>query len=251
MDNEIYERNVNTQLRHFGIRPTVKYSLVKQMAFNRTKDFKTGCVHFNFGEFLQAKVPDNIANHLEQLYQASALQKTGKVYSIDDNKQNANECNYNINLKFFDEYYYEGKKYVRIDKLIINPRFYDHARNKEEYINKVYWLSVEPLTWIAYPEADIAITKKIIMSGIPYNMFKEPNVNFIKEMLYRYNYSDLAKKAESDLLKAVKNPDDIFRLTDIYNYMNQYLLPSMMPSQVENCHSIETGYQKKLIGYRR
>ena len=103
-----------------------------------------------------------------------------------------------LTAKFFyenyDEYEYNGKKYIR----------FIGDRNCEEEVlsdgrtvqnGNIYWVSVEPIKWMIDEKAGIALSKKILISGIQFCHRDENTNNFndknIKKFMDNYFSKDI------------------------------------------------------------
>ena len=145
-----------------GTRPAINFSLIKAHA---TKTSDCGVDRYQFGEYPQTVVDKKTQDKLEDLFVSNNLQKTDKYFtispSLDDGK---------LSLYSLCEYELDGKKYVRVpymerDKM----RWMSHEMIK--YLPS-YWVEVEPITWLVDKELDIALSEKVLFSGIPFNDIK-------------------------------------------------------------------------------
>ena len=129
------------------------------------------------GEYPKTKVSPTLNNELESLFNGghlkSGLKCTGKLYTtngeISDghpflSKQNA-------------EFEYNGEKYVRVTSLNVSPDFIFHDKSKVGQTGEIYWVKVEPITFIIsnYHELEKGTateieldSEEIILSGIPF-----------------------------------------------------------------------------------
>ena len=159
-----------------GIRPIIKYSsnssLINEIKVNNNKEFI-------YGTYPQNIIDDDFAGVLENMYHIGNLKTTGKNYMFNN----------------YPEYECVGCKCIRV---IGNPDINDTimlSDNKVAKRNKVYWIRVSPIEWLIDEKDKIAITKKIILTGVPYHHDD-------------YYYID-------------------FKNTDLYKYMNTYLIKDM------------------------
>ena len=75
----------------------------------------------------------------------------------------------NRNLRLLvEEQMYNGKKYIRF---IGNSNSNGEILSNGEFveIDKPYWILVEPIKWLVDEINDIALSKKIIFSGVQFN----------------------------------------------------------------------------------
>jgi len=225
--NEIYDMSIPTEMRHQGIRPIIDFSNTDYQISNPGIHVRT------YGEYPQmlASVTDSL--ELELLYRDNCLVSTGKTYTIDSNTFDYAESHEKINPVKLPEYYYDGKKYVRIEHNILNFLYqYKLSNNTMTYDSDAYWVEVMPLEWIIFPDLRMALSKNVIMSGIPYNICTMPKRNEFLEFFGAYNNELLMKEILDKECSILKNYDDIFRMTDMYMFMNKYMMNEISPSDV-------------------
>lgn len=184
--------------RVIGVRPVVSYSYISKFASNRV--VKNDIEEVEFGEYPQTIVSEEYSKELESLYSQNELKQTGKKYTTDSVYYE--ECNNRFQPRTHIEYEYKGSKYIRFiadkngeDKLLSDGR-------KVE-INKPYWLKVEPITWLVDKKSGIALCKKIIFSGIRFNI--------------AYNISN-------------------FKDTEIKHFMDNYFSKEILPLKLDNIY---------------
>jgi hypothetical protein len=153
-----------------------------------------------FGEYPQTVVGVSVSNKLSILYDLGELEETGKIYTLDSS-HNSNS-NAKFMARYFIEYELNGHKYIRFltDNSYCNGNFLSDGR--KIYPNSIYWVSVEPITWIVDNKNNIALSKNILLSGIQYNNYDKDNQEF----------------------------ED----SDIYNYLNKIFLNDIVPSKSYN-----------------
>ena len=137
-----------------------------------------------------------ISVSLEELYEQNLLNKTGKIYTADS--INPLDAYTEFEYRNFDEYEYEGSKYIRF----VTNEFTEAFKLSDETViekDKVYYLKVEPIKWIVDKNADIVISKDILFAGI--QMDKEINnwdprfeSTQMKGYLDAYFYDEIKKK---------------------------------------------------------
>lgn len=174
--------------RQSGIRPVLLWNNISQ---NNNK-----IIELVYGEYPQNIVEKEESSTLELLYNMNQLIETGKIYTLDS------PHNSNSSAKFmernFVEYIYNNQKYIRFvtDNSYCNGNLLSDGR--KIYPNYVYWINVNPITWIVDCKNSIAISKDILLAGIQYN-----------------NYNKINKKFEE---------------SDIYEYLNYYFINDIIPS---------------------
>ena len=91
---------------------------------------------------------------------------------------------------------YNGKKYVRIE-----ANFYHKEgttlSNGKTYKNGDYvWVEVQPIRWLVSLKEDKAITRDIILAGIPYNKDNNYSGKLEDSTLYQYINNIFAREIE-------------------------------------------------------
>jgi len=179
-----------------GVRPVVSYSKIKSLSMNKVCN-KDGLLEVEYGEYPQMIVEKGLWNVLEKKYNKGILKKTGKQYCMDSVL--LDEYEKKFIPRFFDEYEYKGKKYIRFvgDG---NSDYEKLSDGSEIVIEEVYWIEVLPIKWLVDKKNDVALSKEIIVSGIQFAI-TEYNGNFFE--------------------------------TEMYKFMNKYLVKDIIPSGVE------------------
>jgi len=152
--------------RTIGARPVMSYEIVK----DELESSEDNVFEVEFGEYPQTIAEKEISVSLEELYEQNLLNKTGKIYTADS--INPLDAYTEFEYRNFDEYEYEGSKYIRF----VTNEFIEAFKLSDETViekDKVYYLKVEPIKWIVDKNADIVISKDILFAGI--QMDKEIN----------------------------------------------------------------------------
>ena len=190
--------SVDMNSRCNGVRPTIKYSSIYNATKNR-KRIDDDILEVEYGEYPQKYVglSDTIA--LEKLFKNNKLKKTGKSYTT--------------NLKFFDstemfvpsnhiEYEYKGKKYIRIFNYRAN-RDVKLSNGDGLYDQLAYWIEVQPIKWLVDEKQDVAVTKDVLLAGIPLEKDKcverdSFDETFIQNYLDQYMVKDIVASKSSE-----------------------------------------------------
>lgn len=182
-------------------------------------------IEYEYGEYPQWAASATIHLELEELYNRGDLLKTGKTYTTDSRKYNE----YNKSFKELKhiEYYYKGKKYVRVK---MNSCKEDYKKiklsNGIEYSNcDNIWIEVKPIIWLIDTINNLGVSKYVLFSGLQFvnkieyicdvNEFKRniSNTNlmrflndiFSKEIVQSQKYiisnSQLSREEEIEKLK--------------------------------------------------
>lgn len=200
--------------RDIGIRPIISYSQIKDKITNESYIY--GLKQVEFGEYPGDIENEAISELLEEKFQNKTLIKTGKTYttdSIDD---------YFKGIPFkpreFEEYEYKGFKYIRFVGEFINHG-YTLSDNRTISSTNGYWIKVEPIEWLVDEENDIAITKKIIVSGIQFDLnCTKNNTTFEETNIKKYLDNYLKKDIIPSITKTKKEKIDLPQ-TEKRNYL--------------------------------
>jgi len=187
-------------VRDIGVRPAFNYLFSEKLenVFSKKAKFINGILEVEFGEYPQTIVSGNLFKTLEMLYSNKIIKQTGKSYTTDSVKNL--DINVNFIKKTYFEYEHEGKKYVRLvgDKIAIGRVLSNNDVVKK---NKPYWIEVEPIKWMIDKRTGIALSKKILFSGIQFDNKED----------YKGNFEN----------------------TNIKKYMDDYFSKDIIPSEIE------------------
>ena len=164
VDNKGDITSENPFKHNIGIRPVVRYSSIKDSATNiKTKNsiFKK---EVEFGEYPQMVASVTLSKKLAKLYLSNDenLKETGKSYTTNINIVK-------IDNPFFPykhfEYEYNGEKYILFfSDETVNNKVLSNGVTAED--GNLYWIKVEPIVWLVDEVNDIAISKRVLLSGI-------------------------------------------------------------------------------------
>ncbi|UKI26799.1 MAG: ATP-binding protein [Bacilli bacterium] len=157
-----------------------------------------GTEEVEYGEYPQYAADSRMQSILESEYNRG-MNKTGRSYTFDSVKYD----DYDTGFKpvAYEEYEYQGKKYIRIraNSDFEGGKF--KLSNGVEYRNGDYvWVEVSPVKWLIDDRARILISKMGLVSGI---RFLDKRTNYkgdfsrteMKEYLDRYMIHDLTQTA--------------------------------------------------------
>lgn len=175
-DGTCYQSYVEN--RRVGARPVICYSSISNNSPILRRFFEV-----EYGEYPQTKLNENDSEILEKLFLKNTINKTGKTYTSDS----VSYQNYDIPFQERNhiEYEYNGRKYIRFvgDSICEGKILSDGTVVK---INLPYWICVEPIIWIIDKKNNIALSKKILFSGIVFNYKKDYIRNFNKKTIKEY-----------------------------------------------------------------
>lgn len=164
--------------RQCGARPVLLWN-TDINKFNNNEIFEE-----HFGEY-----PQSIAGLMEQfllenLYNLNELEETGKRYVVDS--YHSRDSNAKFMKRDLVEYEYNGKKYIRF----VTDSFYDREGILSDGTvvkpSNVYWIKVEPITWLFDLKNKMALSKKILFSGIQFNNYEKENALFEESDIYNF-----------------------------------------------------------------
>ena len=192
--------------RVVGVRPIVKFSSIKPMV----SDFKVcddGIKEALFGEYPDTIADESISSELEKIYNFNLGIgiMTEKEYTVDKT------YSYHDNIPFFKkiypEYFYEGKKYVRVPV----SSYLSHSKSgvvlsdKKFHDNGSYvWLEVKPQKLLIDENNDLAVFDNVILAGIQFNRIRNYKGDFNKTFMKKY----LDKYFSKEILPSVKYSDN-------------------------------------------
>ena len=193
--NENGKRNCIFRYHRLGaVRPVLQSSVIfSQISPNRMRGYN-GTEEVEYGEYPQNASDSRMQNILESEYNRG-MNKTGRSYTFNSVKYD----DYYTGFKpvTYEEYEYQGKKYIRIKA---NSKFGSNKfmlSNGVRYKNGDYvWVEVSPVKWLIDDKTGILISKKGLVSGIRFldNRYKgDFDKTEMKEYLDKYMLRDLTQ----------------------------------------------------------
>lgn len=184
--------------RNCAVRPALQSSVIfSQISPNRVRGYN-GTEEVEYGEYPQYAADLRMQSILESEYNRG-MNKTGRSYTFDSVKYD----DYDTGFKpvTYEEYEYQGKKYIRIraNSAFDGSKF--KLSNGVEYRDGDYvWVEVSPVKWLIDDRTGILISKFGLVSGI---RFLDKRTNYkgdfskteMKEYLDRYMIHDLTQTA--------------------------------------------------------
>ena len=182
--------------RSSGARPTISYSLISNYSTNKKRN-KKGILEVEYGEYPQTVVPEVSSKILEKAfanmsYSNTGMKETGKSYTTDS--VSCQDRDIPFQARTHTEYEYKGRKYIRF---VADSNCEGEGLTDGRMIRygNPYWVSVEPIKWMIDEKEDIALSKKIIFSGVQFNRISNYRVDFnktdIKEFMDKYFSKDI------------------------------------------------------------
>ena len=178
-----------------GIRPSIKYSEIKQNS-TVVGIYDNGCIEVEYGEYPERKLSSLEQDELTKKLISGKLKKTDKKYSI----------------------------YSKKDKSIINLlEVIDNQGNK--YVLKDgEWYQVNQIRWIVNQQKNLAIAKYMIAGGLEYGAYKLPKMTEFEEDFERTHpmKNPPSRRRMFELRKTNKSIIEGF----LYSVLPQDIIPS-------------------------
>lgn len=187
----------STNERVGGARPVCNYDSILSQTMNETTN-KDNVLEVEFGEYPQSIVDENLSKSIEEEYINGIIRKTGKKYVVDSVKLGVNTTKFQP--KTYLEYEYKENKYVRVvgDGLALGNLLSD---GKMVESGDVFWVKVEPIKWLVDEKDNIAVSKKILFSGVPFSSRKKYDGVFENTRIYKYLDGNFSKQIEPSIFK--------------------------------------------------
>lgn len=161
--------NYGTYCNHndYSIRPVLIFSsssVFQQITSKRISGYN-GTEEIEFGEYSQYVADVNMQEILENAYKNEFLYKTGRNYTFDSRVfDERSQCFKPIT---YDEYEYNGKKYIRVKANSIFEIYSFELSNGSYYKNGDYvWVEVSPVIWLIDDKTKMLVSKRGLVSGI-------------------------------------------------------------------------------------
>ena len=168
--------NFNVCERPYGARPALPYSSIRSICSNEVRD-SFGVLEVEYGEYPQTIVDESHSRELERAYNNGIIKVTGKTYTTDS--VGLDDYNASFQPRQHQEFEYNGRKYIRFvgDK---NGEGKILSDGREIKVGEVYWVAVEPIKWLVDEKTDIALSKRIIFSGVQFQKTRNYKGDFDK-----------------------------------------------------------------------
>ena len=151
--------------RDGGARPVISYSSISSFSINKSRGLN-GILEVEYGEYPQDIVPESFAETLENAYSDRTIKQTGKTYTTDS--VNFEDVTIPFKASEHIEYEYNGRKYIRFigdsncSEVVLSDGRTIHS-------GSAYWIEVKPIKWMIDERTNIALSKKLIFSGIQFD----------------------------------------------------------------------------------
>ena len=185
--------------RNGAIRPALLSSyLFSQISPNRVRGYN-GTEEVEYGEYPQFAPDDRTQRQLESDYQSRRLRQTGRNYTFDSTPYN--KLSKGFQAVTYEEYEYNGKKYIRVKANSDYCGRYFKLSNGKKYRDGDYvWVEVSPVKWLIDDRTQTLVSKRGILAGIRFHTdSRSYNGDFsttdMKEYLDKYMMRDLFQTA--------------------------------------------------------
>ena len=185
--------------RRGAVRPALLSSFIfSQISPNRVRGYN-GTEEVEYGEYPQYAPDSDVQRRLENEYQRGNLRQTGRDYTFD--KTEYDDYSQYFQPVTYEEYDYNGKKYIRIRA---NSDYGSNSfklSNGESYRNGDYvWVEVSPVKWLVDDKTQTLVSKRGLLAGIRFHTDdKSYNGDFsttdMKEYLDKHMLRDLTQTA--------------------------------------------------------
>ena len=203
--------DIHRYKRYDVVRPVLQSSVIfSQISPNRVSGYN-GTEEVEYGEYPQNAADSRMQNILESEYNRG-MNKTGISYTFDSAKS------YDDNAEFkpvtYEEYEYQGKKYIRIKANFGFGGNKFMLSNGACYRNGDYvWVEVAPVKWLIDDENKQLISKYGLVSGI---RFLDKKTDYkgdfskteMKKYLDDYMVKDLFQSVNLEYLQDMENSID-------------------------------------------
>lgn len=181
-------------IRTGGARPALPYSLISSISSNGVRG-ANGIKEVEYGEYPQTIVNENYSHELERAYNNGVLITTGKHYTTDS--VGYPDVDIRFKARTHTEYEYNGSKYIRF---VADPNSHGEVLSDDRMIQmgKTYWIRVEPIVWLVDERANIALSKKIIFSGVQFKNSRDYDGDFDKTDIKQFMDNYFSKEIVSD-----------------------------------------------------
>lgn len=201
IDSIIYAIQINPQARYVCARPALSYSSITSLCKNPVRSRK-GILEVEYGEYPQTIVNEKFSLILEKEFIKGNLNQTGKTYTTDS-VEFTSEGYLPFQPKAHIEYEYKGKKYIRV---IGNSNCDGEVLSDGRTIKsgEFYWVAVEPIKWIIDERKNIALSKKLLFAGVPFDDKKyegDFESTIIKQYMDRYFSRDIIPSCTKDVIE--------------------------------------------------
>ena len=192
------DRNwTNAGKRSGAVRPALPFSNISDISLNGVKG-RHGFLEVEYGEYPQYAVDTNLGRILDDSFQAGVLRRTGKTYTTDSRRWNANSERFSPVQH--EEFEYNGKRYVRVKSNDTDENF-KLSNGVTVHPGMYVWLEVSPIKWIVDDRAKMLVSKTLLASGIRFCNDRQYNGDFKNTEMYQYLNTYFARDMVPSVVK--------------------------------------------------
>ncbi len=213
VDFDGFVENASVYKRNTGIRLALPLSSVDAILTNGEKGKRAsdGILEIEYGYYPQKAISKDKQKELERAYKNGGITITKKVYTTD--AVSSDDYSTPFYPQTYQEYQYNGKRYVRVKANVCDERSEFILSNGEKYRNgDNVWVEVQPVKWLVDEKSCMMITDKIICSGVQFNkeseyQTKDFDKTDIKVFIDKYLSKDLFQsRSIEEQTKSNENP---------------------------------------------
>ena len=213
---------LNVDGRTGGARPALPYSSISSISSNGVRG-RNGILEVEYGEYPQTIVSEDFARTLERAYSNRKINQTGKSYTTDSVKYG--DTHTPFQARTHTEYEYKGRKYIRfVGDSNCSGEILSDGRTIQN--GDVYWVEVEPIKWMIDKRTNIALSKKLIFSGVQFNREENYKGNFnrtdIKEFMDRHFSKDILPLKHKSFQEEINSNPFQKEISDILEQIKIY-----------------------------
>ena len=175
--------------RSGAVRPALPFSNISDISPNGVRG-RSGFVEVEYGEYPQYAVDSRLGRTLDDEFSAGRLKRTGKTYTTDSRRWDANSQKFDP--VEHEEFEYNGKRYVRV-KSNCYERGYKLSNGVNVMPNDIVWLEVSPITWYVDESSRMLVSKTLLASGIRFCNDGQYKGDFKNTEMYMYLNKHFAK----------------------------------------------------------
>ena len=221
-----YRCDSDRYFRHGVVRPVLKSPIIfSQISPNRVRGYN-GTYEVEYGEYPQYAADSKMQSILELEY-IRGMNKTGRSYTFDSVK--FDDFDTGFNPITYEEYEYQGKKYIRIRANSDFGRNKFKLSNGIEYRNGDYvWVEVSPVKWLIDDKTGLLVSKIGLVSGIRF-LDRKHNYkgNFskteMKSYLDNYMLKDLFQSEPILNKESSSSQKELSEIEKLINLISEYI----------------------------
>lgn len=164
-------------------------------------------MEIEYGEYPQNAPSATMQKELEKEYK-KGMNKTGRSYTFSSSP--CDDFDTLFKPITYDEYEYDGKKYIRVRAIAEYPDYESILSNGLACKDGDYfWVQVSPVKWLIDDKTGLLISKKGLVAGIGFG-----DVKYYDGMSYDFDKSELKKYLDTHMMH------DLFQNTVSLNVSN-------------------------------